>query len=292
MKNLKLAHKMLVLTVILMASMLAVAYVAVNRLAEVNAQIRQLVDRTILKRDAARPTCSTKLLLEHPRPEERDPVPGRRAVEGVRERVAVAHDRSAEPRFDKLKELIAADQVEGQAAAVEALGKAIDAFQKVNNDTLDLAVQNTNVKAKRLLAGDIQRQINILAAHLPEVGRRRRRRRRTPTPPTSPGSRRSYEIHAALLGDAPQPRSRHIESSSKEEMAAEEKKLAELQDQIQAGLATASGGRPDRPGRGPRRPGRDQDRCRRASSSSRDSTPTIAPPRCRSARRRPRWTSA
>ena len=53
MKNLKLAHKMLVLTIILMASMLVVAYVAVNRLAAVNAQIRQLVDRTIQKRNLA-----------------------------------------------------------------------------------------------------------------------------------------------------------------------------------------------------------------------------------------------
>ena len=32
--------------------------------------------------------------------------------------------------FDKLKELVAQDHVEGQAAAVEALGKAIDAFRE------------------------------------------------------------------------------------------------------------------------------------------------------------------
>ena len=50
-KNLKLAHKMLVLSAILMGSMLAVAFVAVNQLSELNAQIRQLVDRTIQKRE-------------------------------------------------------------------------------------------------------------------------------------------------------------------------------------------------------------------------------------------------
>jgi len=50
-KNLKLAHKMLVLSVLLMGSMLAVAYVAVNRLSELNAEIRQLVDRTVVKRE-------------------------------------------------------------------------------------------------------------------------------------------------------------------------------------------------------------------------------------------------
>ena len=50
-KNLKLAHKMLILSAILMGSMLAVALVAVNQLSELNAQIRQLVDRTIVKRE-------------------------------------------------------------------------------------------------------------------------------------------------------------------------------------------------------------------------------------------------
>ena len=51
------------------------------------------------------------------------------------------------------------------------------------------------------------------------------------------------EVHAALLGMYP-VLVRHIETSSKEEKAAEEKKLAELQDQIQAGLATVSEGDP------------------------------------------------
>ena len=87
MKNLKLAHKMLVLTIILMASMLVVAYVAVNRLAAVNAQVRQLVDRTILKRKLrVRPAGQAP--GRHSRPEELDPVAGRRAVEGVREGIA------------------------------------------------------------------------------------------------------------------------------------------------------------------------------------------------------------
>ena len=49
MKNLKLAHKMLVLTLILMVSLLVVAYVAVDRLSVVNAEIQQLVDQTMKK---------------------------------------------------------------------------------------------------------------------------------------------------------------------------------------------------------------------------------------------------
>ena len=49
MKNLKLAHKMLVLTLFVVASLLVVAYVAVDRLSLVNAEIQQLVDQTMKK---------------------------------------------------------------------------------------------------------------------------------------------------------------------------------------------------------------------------------------------------
>src|SRR6185312_10985599 len=162
-KNLKLAHKMLVLTIILMASMLAVAYVAVNRLAVVNAQIRHLVDRTILKGNEAS-DLQVKLLAG-----SRAQKSSILAQDDERSKEYATESRTslneARASFDKLKGLVTQDQVEQQLATVEALGKAIDAYQKLNNDALDLSVQNTNFKAKKLLAGDIQRQMNILAAH-------------------------------------------------------------------------------------------------------------------------------
>ena len=85
-KNLKLAHKMLVLSAILMGSMLAVAFVAVNQLSELNTQIRQLVDRTILKREVLA-DLHTKLLASIRAQKNAIIVPGRRAVEGVGGRV-------------------------------------------------------------------------------------------------------------------------------------------------------------------------------------------------------------
>ena len=146
----------------------------------------------------------------------------------------------ARASFDKLKELIAADHAAGQTAAVDALGKAIDAYEKLNNDILDLSVQNTNVKASRLLAGDIQRQVNVLAAHFQkwvgggdvEID---------PEAAAVARLKTLYEINSALLELHPNT-IKHIESSSDEEMSAQEKKLAELQDQIQNGLTIASGG--------------------------------------------------
>jgi methyl-accepting chemotaxis protein len=238
-KNLKLAHKMLVLTIILMASVLIVAYVALNRMEAVNARVRELVDRTMLKSNLAS-DLQYKLML------------GIRAQKNAmmstedepsKEYAKESRTRMSEGRasFDKLKELIAADHAEGQTAAVDALGKAIDALQKVNNDILDLSVQNTNVKADRLLAGDIQRQVNVLAAHFQKwVGAATKG-----NPDASQVARLKtlYEINTALLELHPNT-IKHIDSSKDEEKSAEEKKLAELQDQIQNGLTIASGGDP------------------------------------------------
>src|SRR5262249_27937846 len=153
---------MLVLSVILMGSMLAVAYVAVDQLSQVNGRIRQLVDRTIVKRDVLSDLLYSFLMSNRAQ---------KNAV------IAPDDDQSkgfadssrtylAEVRTDleRLKGLTATDRVEGQSAAVEAIVKAIDGFSKVNTVTIDLAVLNTNVKARKLLKTDHQRQVNLLAA--------------------------------------------------------------------------------------------------------------------------------
>ena len=49
MKNLSLALKMLLLTLVLIGTTLLVGYVAINRLGTVNDQTRQLVDKTMEK---------------------------------------------------------------------------------------------------------------------------------------------------------------------------------------------------------------------------------------------------
>jgi methyl-accepting chemotaxis protein len=239
-KNLKLAHKMLALTVILMASMLAVSYVAVNRLSGLNAQIRQLVDRTIQKR-----TLGSDLqvkVLGSIRAQKNSIL----SPDDERSKEFAAVSRTsltdAHALFDKLKQLIIEDKVEGQSAAADALGKSIDAAEKVNNEALDLSTQNTNVKAKRLYNSDIQRHINTLAAHFQKWV--------DSVPSKEPLSaadvarlKTLHGIHTALLELHPNTL-RHIESSSEEEMGTQERKLAELQERIQNGLTTASGGDP------------------------------------------------
>jgi methyl-accepting chemotaxis protein len=238
MKNLKLAHKMLVLTLILMVSTLAVAFVAVDRLTIVNQEVQQLVDHTMQKGNLAS-ALQVKFLT---------------SVRGQKNSILSSDDESskryaatsladiteARTLFDKLKELVARDRAEGQVSAVESLGKALEAFQKVNEEALDLSVQNTNVKARALLSGDIQRQTDILAARFQAWVEQVTSK---PNPEAADITRlkASIEIYRVLLALYPNA-IKHIESSSDEEMTAQEKKLAQMQDQILQGLALASGG--------------------------------------------------
>jgi methyl-accepting chemotaxis protein len=232
-KNLKLSHKMVILTTILMGSIIAVALVAVNQLSELNTQMRRLVDRSILKR-AVLADLHTKLLASNRAQKNAviSPDDDQSKELASNSRSFMTDVRSA---LERLKGLSAADGVEGQSAAVEAIGKAVDGYAKVNTDTIDLAVQNTNVKAKRLLKGDLQRQTNILAALLRKWVARVASK---PNPGAADvsGLKTLDDVYATLFGMYPVLVS-HIESSSKEEKAAEEKKLAELQGQLQAGLA-------------------------------------------------------
>lgn len=238
MKNLKLAQKMAVLAFLLMASMVAVAYVAFDRLAVVNAQVQQLVDRTMQKVSLLS-DVQVKFLAS---------VRGQKNSilspddEQSKQNAASSRANFADARasLDKLKEIVAADHAEGQAAAVETLSKAFDTAEKINNEALDLSVQNSNVKARALLSGDIQRQIDILAARF-QSWAEQVTSKATVEPTDLARLKTTSEILRSLL-ELPANTIKHIESSSDEDMSAQEKKLAELQDQILQGLTIASGG--------------------------------------------------
>src|SRR5262249_40916618 len=135
-----------------------------NRLSELNARMRQLVDRTILKREVLS-HLQTNLLASNRAQKNAVISPEDESSKefAARSRSFFADVRAA---LGQLKELTATDRLEGESAAVEAIGKALDGYEKGNTETIDLAVQNTNVKAKRLLKGDFQRQTDSLAAFL------------------------------------------------------------------------------------------------------------------------------
>lgn len=238
MKNLKLAHKMFLLTLILIAALLITAYIAVDRLALVNGQVQALTSHTFPKMSMSS-QLQVKLLASVRAEKNSILAPDDdRSKESANESRALFAE--ANGLLDRLKELVSQDRSEGQLAALSALGKALDSYQKVNNESLDLAIQNSNVKARSLLLGELQRQTDILGARFQAWSDQVA----SNAEPDAADMARYTSIQSVtrqLLELFPNA-ARHIASSSDDEKAAQEKKLTELQDQIQQGLAAASGG--------------------------------------------------
>lgn len=244
MKNFKLASKMLLLTAILMASVLAVACVALNRLSAVNVQVRQLVDSTFAK-VSMNSDVYVKFLASVRAQKNAVLSPD---DESSKTYSTMSRNSMTEARdvADRLKELINKDHVEGQMSAIDSLRKALEAAETIHNSVLDLAAQNTNVKAKKLLFGDVQRQVDVLSARF----RTWADEATSPKPQEqdsalrvndAPRMKALYEIDDCLMGILPAA-TKHIDSSSDDDMSAHEKKLTALQDRIQNGLLLASGG--------------------------------------------------
>ena len=238
MKNLKLASKMLLLTSILIATIVVVAWVAVDRLAAVNVQVRQLVDATFMKLNLTS-DVHVKLLASI-RAQKNAVLSPDDEVCKVFAAASRASLVEARDTLGRLKELVFKDGIEGQTSTVEDCIKTFDKVEEVNGSVLDLAVQNTNIKARKLLGNEIQRQVEVLETRLQawveeassksEIDAEIMTRMKT-----------LYELQDHLMGILPNAM-KHINSSTEEEMITFEKKLSDLQDRIQLGLLVASGG--------------------------------------------------
>ncbi len=238
MKNFKLASKMFLLSITLMASVLLVSYVALDRLAQVNAQISQLVDSTNAK--SAQSGEITVAFLASIRAQKN-------AIlspddQGSKD-YAVASKNSfsnARTGMSKLKELINRNGIKDQSEAYDALVKALDDYEKVNSQTLDLAVQNTNLKARATLYGDLTDAVERLQGRLRAWSTTIKAEEGNPAGATDQLKAILQVSEAA--GTILHISSRHIDASSQEEMDANDKTLADLQSSMETGIATAVGG--------------------------------------------------
>jgi methyl-accepting chemotaxis protein len=237
-KNLRLAQKMTVLSLILMGAIVVLAVVALTQLTALDAQVRQLVDGTLLKRQALADLQSTLFMSIRAQKNAilaPDDEGSRQSAEESRS--LLTDIRSA---LDRLRGLTSAAGGDTQSAAVKALGESIDAFRTINEETLDLAVQNTNLKARALLAGDHRRQVELLASLLRrEIGEAASVQ--APSPEDLSRLRSLAEALAALLEMHP-ALVRHIESSDRQEMTTQASRLADLHSRVLAGLEAAAGG--------------------------------------------------
>ncbi|HEY0984627.1 methyl-accepting chemotaxis protein [Schlesneria sp.] len=238
MKNFKLASKMMILTSILISTIIVVAWVAADRLAAVNVQVRQLVDSTFYKLNLTS-DIHVKVLASIRAQKNAVLSPD----DDVSRSFATFSRSSlveARETLGRLKEVVIKEGIEGQTTSVDECIKSLDKAEEINNKVLDLAVQNSNVKARKLLGSEIQRQVEILETRLQswvddassktEMDASVMERMKT-----------LYELQDQLMGILPNAM-RHINASAEEDMLAFEKKLDELQERIQHGLPVASAG--------------------------------------------------
>jgi len=237
-KNFKLATKMLLLTTILMSSAVIVAFVAVNRLSAVSAQLRQLVDSTIVKaNDLSELHVKFLASVRAQKNSVLSPEDDTSKAYAAISRTSLTEARDV---LGKLKELVTKDRIEKQSKVIDDIVRAFDKVESVHNAILDLSVQNTNVKARRLLSGDVQRETELLLSRF-RVWADDATGKGVATEAQVTRLRALYEIHDRLMSIQPIV-TKHIESSSDEEMSIQESKLDDCLEQIKNGLMVASGG--------------------------------------------------
>jgi methyl-accepting chemotaxis protein len=164
MKNLRLGTKMLVLTLILMASMLVVAYVAVERLGLVNSQIQNIVQQTLAKGELGneiRINFLSSVRAQKNANLSSDDADCKQFAKASENDLAAAN-----AALTRLKAMINLDKQAGQMEAASELDRALKSFEKINGECLAFAVQNTQPKAKMLLWGDALKYSNALGTLL------------------------------------------------------------------------------------------------------------------------------
>ena len=230
MKNLRLASKMLVLTIILIATLLMVALVALNRLAEVNTQVKNLVEQTLRKRSTASQLQIG--LLSAVRAQKNAILAPDDAKSIEYANVSKRDLDAARGQYDKLREALGGTTSERQSAVIERLGRDLEAFQKVNQDTLDLAVLNTTLKGRDVIIKSLVPDVMTLLERLQEWGKKS-------------GLDSNVAALLDLIGHVetiPQLALAHFTSTSQEEMTSLETDTTSRLSQIQQGLTTLEDG--------------------------------------------------
>ena len=230
MRNLRLASKMLVLTIILISTLLVVALVALNRMAAVNAQVKNLVEQTLRKKSTA-----TQLqigLLSSVRaqknailaPDDAKSIEyanlSRKDYDGVR------------TQYDKLREGLSANANERQSTVIERLGRDLEAFQKVNQETLDLSVLNTTIKGREVIINSVVPDVLSLLERLQEWGKKS----------TQESDHGALFDLIGQVETIPQLALAHFASTSLEDMTSIETDTTSRLAQIQQGLAALGDG--------------------------------------------------
>lgn len=237
MKNLKLAQKLALLTSILILSVVIVAYVTVSRLYVVSGLVRQLVESTTAKsRELS--LAQTKLLTsvrwqKNAVLSPEDEMSKRMADESIQ------NMKASREAAERLNQLVTREGDRTQATFIEDFQRALAEVERVNNLVLELASQNTNVKARRMLAGDVASQIDVLSSRfdrwLIETAK-------LPADEQVMDRIKAIYVSNDSLQQLIPSAMRHVDASTDDDMLANEKKIDQMKNEILTALPVASGG--------------------------------------------------
>ncbi len=159
MKNLKLATKIGLLVGVLVLTALAIAFVGVRELSEVNGHLRQLVE---VNGKAVETASELRIeVLGAVRAEKNSVISPDDKQSGEFAKQSMEHSANADKLRHELARLISSDPGSPERQELDEFNRSWDTYQKVLKELLGLSVQNTNPKAAALVNGDIHKNFVV-----------------------------------------------------------------------------------------------------------------------------------
>lgn len=162
MRNLKLGVKISIMTAIAAVTVFLVAWVGDRQLQSLNETVQQMVEGTF-REVALVNQLRSELLLSNRHQKN--------AVLAPTDEASVAFAKSSETAAQnveqtllELKQLSMSDRNSDSSAAISRFEEQWRRYSDINQDCLDLAIQNTNLKATTLWSGDLATAVNSILA--------------------------------------------------------------------------------------------------------------------------------
>jgi hypothetical protein len=148
---------------------------------------------------------------------------------------SIAADGAVDANFRKLNQIIESDQIEDEKKLLQAFGKCWGEFLKIDQQLLDFAVQNTNLKAARLSFTKAKEALKRFELSLAEM---------MGEESSSPDGNRVANLAYAALSDAfdiYSLQAPHIIETSDKEMDKIESSMAQSDFKVKSALQTLEG---------------------------------------------------
>jgi methyl-accepting chemotaxis protein len=158
MNDLKLGMKMLLLTAVLVVTAAGVAWVGVDRLGTLNATVQGMVNRTLRKTTLAS-QIRAELLLAVRQQKNAVMAPDDKGSADYA-KASLAAMVTVERLMQDLQRLSALDKYDEETEALAELNEKVRRFAASNQQCLDLAVLNTNVKATALCWREVKNVVD------------------------------------------------------------------------------------------------------------------------------------